>query len=116
MNIEVVSIPVTDQDAAKAFYEKLGFVVAADIPMDDARRWVQMTLPGDGASISLVTWFEGMKPGSMDGLVIQTKNFDETHALIAGRGLEISEPDRQPWGVFSHLTDPDGNGLLLKGD
>ena len=113
--IEVLSLPVTDQDRAKDFYVgALGFELVADNQMGPAQRWVQVRPEGGQTSITLVTWFATMPPGSLKGLVIQTDDLDGDVKALAARGLEISEIQSAPWGRFVTFDDPDGNGLILQ--
>lgn len=113
--IEVLSVPVTDQDRAKDFYVgALGFELVADTEMGPAQRWVQVRPKGGQTSITLVTWFDTMPPGSLKGLVIQTDDLDGDVKALAARGLEISEIQSAPWGRFVTFDDPDGNGLILQ--
>ena len=113
--IEVLSLPVTDQDRAKDFYVgALGFELVADNQMGPAQRWVQVRPKGGQTSITLVTWFATMPPGSVKGLVIQTDDLDGDVKALAARGLEMSEIQSAPWGQFVTFDDPDGNGLILQ--
>ncbi len=113
--IEVLSLPVTDQDRAKDFYVgALGFELVADNQMGPAQRWVQVRPRGGQTSITLVTWFDTMPPGSLKGLVIQTDDLAGDVKALAARGLEISEIQSAPWGRFVTFDDPDGNGLILQ--
>lgn len=113
--IGIVSVPVTDQAKTKAFYtEVLGFEVVSDTPMGEGgARWVQLRPKGAQTSISLVTWFEAMKPGGLRGTVLEVDDMDATRAMLAERGLETGEVMREPWGDFSLFEDPDGNGWIL---
>lgn len=114
-SIAIVSVPVSDQAKAKAFYtDALGFSVVSDNPMGPQQRWVQLEPSGGGASITLVTWFESMKPGGQQGLVLTTGDIDARRAELAARGVEISEVQSQPWGRFATFRDPDGNGWVLQ--
>lgn len=114
-SIAIVSVPVSDQAKAKAFYtDVLGFSVVSDNPMGPQQRWVQLEPSGGGASITLVTWFESMKPGGQQGLVLTTGDIDARRAELAARGVEISEVQSQPWGRFATFRDPDGNGWVLQ--
>lgn len=114
-SIAIVSVPVSDQAKAKAFYtETLGFKVVRDDPMGPQQRWVQLEPSGGGASITLVTWFDAMKPGGQQGLVLTTSDIEARRAELAGRGLEISEVQSQPWGKFATFRDLDGNGWVLQ--
>lgn len=113
--IDIVSIPVTDQQTAKSFYEKiLGFEVVRDNPMGADRRWIELVPKGAETSITLVTWFENMPPGCIQGLVIDTDDIALTHAELKERGLEISSVEDAPWGKYATFSDPDGNGWVLQ--
>lgn len=115
MQIAIVSVPVRDQDAARRFYvEKLGFQVVADNPMGPDRRWVQLAPPGGGPSVTLVTWFPTMPPGSVKGLVYDVDDIASTCATLRERGVVVGEIDRQPWGDLAQLDDVDGNGIVLQ--
>ncbi|MEM7117939.1 MAG: VOC family protein [Chloroflexota bacterium] len=113
--IDIISIPVSDQDAAKEFYGNvLGFDVKGDNPMGPNQRWVQMSIPGAETSITLVTWFENMPAGSVQGVVLDTANIRETWQMLVDNGLKISEIQSAPWGHFATFSDPDGNGWVLQ--
>jgi catechol 2,3-dioxygenase-like lactoylglutathione lyase family enzyme len=113
--IAIVSIPVKDQQAAKTFYsEVLGFEVLRDDPMGPDQRWIQLSPEPGATSITLVTWFPTMAPGSMTGIVLETDNLDETYAAYAARGVKLGPIEAAPWGRFSTFTDPDGNGWVLQ--
>jgi catechol 2,3-dioxygenase-like lactoylglutathione lyase family enzyme len=113
MSIAVVSVPVKDQDAAKAFYiEKLQFELLVDTPMGPEMRWVQLQPKSGGSSISLVTWFEQLQPGGQQGIVLHVPDVDAEHARLAALGIEMREPEDQPWGRFTMFQDPDGNGWI----
>ena len=111
--LSVVSLPVADQERALRFYvDVLGFTVVADAPFDGLR-WLQLAPRGGGSSIALVTWFEQMPAGSVQGLVLGT---DDVHGDAAGlreRGLELADPVEEFFGTHTSFTDPDGNGWLL---
>ena len=114
-SIAIVSVPVSDQAKAKAFYtETLGFTVVRDNPMGPQQRWVQLEPSGGGAGITLVTWFDAMMPGGQQGLVLTPSDIEARRAELAGRGLEISEVQSQPWGKFATFRDLDGNGWVLQ--
>ena len=117
-NIEVVSVPVTDQDAAKSFYvDKLGFSVEIDNAFaGGSMRWVMLRPPGSGTAITLVTWFETMPAGSLRGAVLGCDDLEKTLADLAGRGVTFNEDDIQeaPWGRWKTLQDPDGNAWVLQ--
>jgi catechol 2,3-dioxygenase-like lactoylglutathione lyase family enzyme len=109
------SVPVADQDRAKAFYvDTLGFDLIADVEMGPGQRWVQVGPPGGQTTMTLVTWFETMPAGSLRGLVIETDDLEAEITALAGRGVTLSDVQAAPWGQFVPLEDPDGNGLILQ--
>ena len=113
--IDIVSIPVSNQETSKAFYKDvLGFDVIADMPMGPGQQWVQMGLEGAQTSISLVTWFEQMPPGSVQGVVIDTDDIKTAHADLKSKGLTLADIESAPWGQFALFNDPDGNGWVLQ--
>jgi len=113
--IDIVSVPVTDQDAAKNFYQKmLGFKVVQDNPMPPDRRWIQLTPPHGETSITLVTWFDDMPAGSFQGGVLDTDGIESTVTMLTDRGLEVTSIEEAPWGRYCTFTDPDGNGWVLQ--
>ncbi len=115
LRIEVVSIPVKDQTAAKAFYsDVLGFVVLRDLAVGENQRWVQLMIPETETTISLVTWFDAMAPGALQGLVLKTADIEATSKELQAKGLEISPIQDMPWGRFATFKDPDGNGYVLR--
>ena len=114
MSIAVVSIPVADQSAASTFYtDVMGFTIVDDTPMGPEMRWLQLQPRTGGATISLVTWFDAMKPGGLQGLMIHVPDIDAEHARLTAAGAAVSPIEAQPWGRFTMLTDPDGNGLIV---
>jgi catechol 2,3-dioxygenase-like lactoylglutathione lyase family enzyme len=112
-SIEIISIPVTDQQRAKQFYQHLGFEVAVEAPYKDGAKWIQMKFPGGGVSITLVTWFDNMPAGCIDGLVIKTGHLDKDRQELLDQGVEPAEIDDTPWGRFMAVVDPDGNRISL---
>ncbi len=113
--IDILSIPVSDQSASKAFYaEVLGFEILRDNPMGPNQQWVQLRPPGAETSITLVTWFDAMPPGSLRGMVLDTLDIEATQRKLVANGLEISEIKDAPWGRFAMFSDPDGNGWVLQ--
>lgn len=112
--ITIISIPVTDQQAAKRFYLDLGFNLLVEGPFGPGQNWIQLALPGQEAlSITLVTWFAELTPGSIRGFVIKVdKMADEIKALHA-KGIEVGKIDETPWGKFAPVKDPDGNTWSL---
>jgi catechol 2,3-dioxygenase-like lactoylglutathione lyase family enzyme len=115
-HIQLLSLPVTDQDRAKSFYvERLGFDLIADNPMGPGQRWVQVAPAGADTSITLVTWFGTMPAGSLKGLVLETDDLDREVTALTGRGVSIEGGIQQaPWGQYVTFDDPDGNGIVLQ--
>ncbi len=112
--VAVVSVPVTDQDRAAAFYtEHLGFTVIADMAMGPEMRWVQLAAGTAPTTLTLVTWFGTMTAGSIEGLVIDVADPDACRAGLAAVGVECSELADEPWGRYFTCRDPDGNGLVV---
>lgn len=115
-NIQLLSVPVTDQDRARDFYvDTLGFDLVSDTTMGPGQRWVQVRPKGAQTSITLVTWFESMPAGSLQGLVLETDDLQGEIDTLGTRGMTIAEEIQDaPWGRFVTFTDPDGNGLILQ--
>jgi len=110
MRLELVAVPVTDVDRAKAFYvEQVGFVADHDHQVHETLRFVQLTPPGSACSIVLGTGVTDMAPGSQRGLQCVVADARAVREQLADRGVEVSEVDEQPWGTFVHFADPDGN-------
>ena len=114
--IDIISIPVTNQQAAKDFYQKiLGFELIRENPMSDETQWIQLTpSPASSSSITLVTWFDKMPPGSIQGLVIGTNNIEADYRELTQRGVKLSPIQDLPWGKSAMFNDPDGNGWVLQ--
>jgi predicted enzyme related to lactoylglutathione lyase len=114
MKLELVAIPVTDVDRAKAFYEKVGFHADHDHRVDESLRFVQLTPPGSGCSICLGEGITDAEPGSIRGMQMVVADADEAHALLTERGVEVTPVDDQPWGRFVYFADPDGNQWAIQ--
>jgi predicted enzyme related to lactoylglutathione lyase len=113
--LELVAIPVSDVDRAKAFYaEKVGFAADHDHRVSDEIRFVQLTPPGSACSIVLGLGITDMAPGSLRGLQVVVKDVDAARAELVGRGVEVSDVQEFPWGRFVFFSDPDGNGWALQ--
>ncbi|MBX9245537.1 VOC family protein [Actinotalea ferrariae] len=115
-HVRLLSLPVRDQDRARAFYvDVLGFEVVRDNPMGPDR-WVEVGLPGGQTSITLVTWFPTMPPGSSKGLVLESDDLDADVAELERRGVALADGGIQeaPWGRFVTFDDPDGNGIVVQ--
>ncbi|GAA4086288.1 VOC family protein [Mucilaginibacter panaciglaebae] len=111
--IEIISIPVTDQARAKAFYLQLGFELITEAPFEGGNQWIQLGFPGSSVSITLVTWFENMPAGCINGLVIQTDDIARDIEELTAKGISVGKVDQTPWGKFAAVIDPDGNRLSL---
>ncbi|MFE5896372.1 VOC family protein [Streptomyces sp. NPDC056488] len=109
IKLELIGVPVTDVDRAKAFYEKAGFHADHDVTVSEDVRFVQLTPPGSACSIALGRGVTGMEPGSLDNLQVVVADIQEAHDDLAGRGIEVSDIDDRPWGSFVYFADPDGN-------
>ncbi len=111
----VVSIPVSDPDRAKSFYcDTLGFELLSDTPMGPVRRWIHVKPKGAETSFTLVTWFDKMPAGSLQGLVLDTADVDSTREELSARGVALSAIESAPWGRYATFRDPDGNGFVLQ--
>jgi catechol 2,3-dioxygenase-like lactoylglutathione lyase family enzyme len=114
-NVQVISVPVSDQDRAKEFYvDTLGFTLVADSRFSPEMRWVMVAPPSRSTALTLVTWFPTMPAGSLKGLVLETDDLDGDAAALARRGVEVSDAQQAPWGRFVTFDDPDGNGIVLQ--
>jgi predicted enzyme related to lactoylglutathione lyase len=110
MKLELIGIPVTDIDRAKAFYEQVGFNADHDHKVSDEIRFVQMTPPGSACSIAFGNGITEPGAAPVRGLQVVVASADATRADLAGRGIEVSEISEFPWGRFVFFQDPDGNG------
>ena len=108
--LELVAIPVSDVDRAKAFYaEKAGFHADHDQKVSDDIRFVQLTPRGSACSIALGKGLVNTPPGSAQGLQLVVSDVNAARAELVGRGVEVSEVQHFPWGSFVFFADPDGN-------
>jgi catechol 2,3-dioxygenase-like lactoylglutathione lyase family enzyme len=115
IKLELIFVPVTDVDRAKAFYvDQVGFVADHDVQVDAELRFVQLTPPGSACSIAIGTGITRMAPGTQRGLQAVVDDADATRADLVGRGVDCSEIDSQPWGRFVRFSDPDGNAWFLQ--
>jgi catechol 2,3-dioxygenase-like lactoylglutathione lyase family enzyme len=136
--LEVVVIPVSDVDRAKAFYGTLGWKLDADFAFPNGFRVVQFTPPGSACSIQFGSKLTSAAPGSMQGLYLVVSDIEAARAELAGRGTDISEvfhtstpgaqfrhdstsdrisgpdPDHSTYRSYATFSDPDGNGWLLQ--
>jgi catechol 2,3-dioxygenase-like lactoylglutathione lyase family enzyme len=108
--LELVAVPVSDVDRAKAFYvEKLGFNPDHDQQVSDDLRFVQLTPPGSACSIAIGTGIVDAPAGSVKGLQVVVSDINEAHAQLVARGVDVSPVQVFPWGSFVFFGDPDGN-------
>ena len=117
--IELVGIPVSDVDRAKAFYvDQVGFHDDHDHQVSDEMRFVQLTPPGSACSIAIGTGLSGpggqAEPGSVKGMQMVVADVEAAHAELSGRGVEVSPVQDFAWGRFVFFSDPDGNGWALQ--
>jgi len=114
-SFEIISVPVSDPQRAKAFYrDVLGFALVREEPMGPGMSWIQLAPPGQGVTIALVTWFDAMKPGGLQGVMVNTADIDTEHRRLRDHGLDIGEIRQEAWGRYAMFKDPDGNGWILR--
>jgi catechol 2,3-dioxygenase-like lactoylglutathione lyase family enzyme len=131
LRFEVAVLPVADVDRAKAFYERLGWRLDADFPIDEGFRIVQFTPPGSPASIQFGTGVTPMAPGSVKDLYLVVDDLRAARDELISRGADVSEiwhgrglgtaghepgpdPGHESYGSFASFSDPDGNRFLLQ--
>ncbi len=117
MKLELVPVPVTDVDRAKAFYEQVGFTLEVDVQPTDTMRVVQFTPPGSACSIVFGTGMgeiTEMQPGSVKGLHLVVADIAAAHAALVERGIETGEITDLGGIKYAGFSDPDGNSWLLQ--
>ena len=113
--LELIAVPVSDVDRAKAFYtEQAGFTADHDHTISDELRFVQLTPPGSACSIALGTGIVDTPPGSVQGLQMVVADIEAARAELLGRGMDVGEVQVFPWGSFVFFSDPDGNGWAVQ--
>src|ERR1700704_5975808 len=113
--LELVAVPVTDVDRAKAFYtDKVGFNADHDYPVKEGLRFVQLTPPGSACSIVIGEGITTTPPGTLQGLQLVVTDIQAAHKHLTDRGVEVSEVQDFPWGLFVFFKDPDGNGWAVQ--
>jgi predicted enzyme related to lactoylglutathione lyase len=113
--LELVAVPVSDVDRAKAFYtEKAGFNADHDHKVSDEIRFVQLTPPGSACSIAIGMGIVDTPPGSAQGLQLVVSDINAARAELLERGVEVSGVEEFPWGSFVFFSDPDGNGWSVQ--
>jgi catechol 2,3-dioxygenase-like lactoylglutathione lyase family enzyme len=104
-SMEIVMVPVKDQQQAKAFYSKLGYQVIVEAPMGHGETWLQMGLPGAHTTLSL---------GSFHAVICETDDIERETLQLKSLGIEVGKADDTPWGKFAWLKDVDGNSICLR--
>ena len=113
--LELIAVPVSDVDRAKAFYtEQAGFNADHDHRVSDDMRFVQLTPPGSACSIAIGQGIMETEPGSVQGLQVVVTDIEEARAELAGRGVDVGDIQDFPWGRFVFFSDPDGNGWAVQ--
>jgi predicted enzyme related to lactoylglutathione lyase len=113
--LELVAVPVSDVDRAKAFYtDQAGFNADHDHTVSEEIRFVQLTPPGSACSIAIGKGLSKAAPGSVEGLQVVVADVEAARAQLVDRGVEVSDVQEFPWGRFVFFSDPDGNGWALQ--
>jgi predicted enzyme related to lactoylglutathione lyase len=113
--LELVAVPVSDVDRAKAFYtEQAGFNADHDHRVSDELRFVQLTPPGSACSITIGTGITDAPPGSVKGLQLVVSDIQAARAELLERGVDVGEVQEFPWGSFLFFSDPDGNAWAVQ--
>ena len=125
--IEIISIPVSNQGKSKEFYLKLGFQPIIEAPIGNGQTWVQLGIPNQATSISLVSSWPykevEMTAGSLQGIILETNDIEKEVqelkkkgievGIISSKGFQAGKIEDTPWGKFTFFRDPDGNGISL---
>src|SRR5580692_2918743 len=115
MKLELVAVPVSDVDRAKAFYvDQDGFVADTDTTVNEDIRFGQLTTPGSACSVAFGRGIVDSVPGSLKGLQIVVADAAAARDELAGRGVAVSDVQDFPWGRFVYFSDPDGNAWSLQ--
>jgi len=113
--LELVQVPVSDVDRAKAFYtDQVGFNADHDHAVSEEMRFVQLTPPGSSCSIAIGTGLSDMAAGTVQGLQLVVGDIDAARADLVDRGVDVSDVQVFPWGSFVFFTDPDGNSWSVQ--
>jgi catechol 2,3-dioxygenase-like lactoylglutathione lyase family enzyme len=113
--LELVAIPVSDVDRAKAFYvEQIGFNADYDHQVNDELRFVQLTPPGSACSIALGVGVTDAEPGSVKGMQMVVSDIEAAHGHLVEKGVDVSDVQVFPWGSFVFFADPDGNSWAVQ--
>jgi uncharacterized glyoxalase superfamily protein PhnB len=112
-SVEIISVPVTNQQLAKEFYLKMGLQLVIETSLGNGQQWIQLSFPDGGATITLVNWFDKMPAGSLQAVVIESDDIEKDIKQLQNSGIEPGPIDKTPWGRFAKITDPDGNTWSL---
>jgi predicted enzyme related to lactoylglutathione lyase len=113
--LELIAVPVSDVDRAKAFYvEQVGFNLDHDHTVSDEIRFVQLTPPGSACSIAFGSGVSPSAPGSLQGLQLVVPDVQAARAELVSRSVDVSDAQEFPWGSFVFFSDPDGNGWAVQ--
>jgi predicted enzyme related to lactoylglutathione lyase len=113
--LELVAVPVSNVDRAKAFYtDMVGFHPDQDHQVNPELRFVQLTPPGSGCSIAIGDGLSDAQPGSARGLQLVVDDIEAARKVLVDGGVEVSEVQVFPWGSFVFFSDPDGNGWSVQ--
>src|SRR3954464_15758809 len=108
--LELIAVPVSDVDRAKAFYvDQVGFNADHDHQVSDDLRFVQLTPPGSACSIAIGTGITDAEPGSVRGMQLVVEDARKAREELVARGVDATEVQDLPWGSFTYFSDPDGN-------
>jgi catechol 2,3-dioxygenase-like lactoylglutathione lyase family enzyme len=114
LKLELIAVPVTDIDRAKAFYEKVGFHADHDSSVSDEIRFVQLTPPGSACSICIGKGLTEARPGSLDMILLVVDDAQAAGQELRDRGIDATEIEELQWGKFVYFNDPDGNKWSLQ--
>jgi predicted enzyme related to lactoylglutathione lyase len=113
--LELIAVPVSDVDRAKAFYsEQVGFHADHDHTVTEEMRFVQLTPPGSACSIAIGSGITDAAPGSVRGMQLVVADIEAARSELLQRGVEVGEVEVFPWGSFVFFSDPDGNGWAVQ--
>ena len=113
--LELIGVPVSDPDRAKAFYvDQAGFNADHDHTVSEDVRFIQLTPPGSACSIAIGKGVTDVEPGSVQGLQLVVEDIEAAKAELSGRGVDVGEVQDFPWGRFLFFRDPDGNGWAVQ--
>jgi predicted enzyme related to lactoylglutathione lyase len=113
--LELVILPVTDVDRAKAFYaDQVGFVADHDQRVNDQLRFVQLTPPGSACSIAFGQGLTDAEPGTVKGMQMVVSDIDVAHGHLAANGVDVTDIEHLAWGSFVYFSDPDGNAWAVQ--